>query len=168
MFTPTKTATQSDLPQNDPGEILLTTANTSKRPESPKTPTQRATSSRNIIDRPVGTSYSADKPLIDSFNVAMKNFKSISQTKNYMTLQSECEKQDRTRYLLKPTKAKISEEDNQKLPRLHLQRTIRTNQENKITYDVFIIEKKKGECYPYGYTRYLIELSTTKTSYIDC
>ena len=110
LCTPIKTTTHSISPQDNQSDKLVTAITTSTQSGSPQRPYQRAISSRYVIDRPTGTSYSPDKSLIESFNDAMKILKSISPTKNPMTFQRECERQDRPKCPIKHTKAAKSSE----------------------------------------------------------
>ena len=124
LYTPTKTTTHPMSPQSNPSDKLVSKINTSAQRSSPQSPIQRAISSRYVIDRPTGTSCSPDKSFIDSFNDAMNILKSISPTKNSMTFQRECERQDCPKCLIKHTKeAKSSEPATQKYHRHHRQRT---------------------------------------------
>ena len=148
LYTPTKTITHSTSPQSNPSDKIVSNLNTSAQRGSPQSPIQRAISSRYVIDRPTGTSCSPDKSFIDIFNDAMKILKSISPTKNSMTFQRECERQDRPKCLIKHTKeAKAANRPPNKLHRHHRQRTppklpfhqTRTLPKNRRTYDVLII-----------------------------
>ena len=148
LYTPTKTTTHSTSPQSNPSDKFVSKLNTSAQRGSPQSPIQRAVSSRYVIDRPTGSSCSPDKSFSDRFNDEMKILKSISPTKNSMTFQRECERQDRLSVSLNSQRRrKAANRPPNKYHRHHRQRTppklpfhqTRTLPKNRRTYDVLII-----------------------------
>ena len=76
-----------------------------------------------------------------------------------MTFQREYEVQERSKRLSKQAKdEKNNEPITKQIPQTSSEMNAQQISQTQRIYDVFIIYKKQGECYPYGYIRYRLEL----------